>query len=442
MSKKSLFICQQCGYESTGWLGKCPGCGEWNSLVETIVADSKKSKSQKSRSSNNLKPVSLWSVKSKSKKRISTKISELDRVLGGGIVAGQVVLIAGEPGVGKSTILMQLSEKLGNILYVSGEESVQQIAIRGQRLGINKKSIQLLEETDIDSIVSLLNQNFLDGQKPQAVIIDSIQTMSTGDLRGMSGSAGQVRECSSRLVRLAKQTDIPIFIVGHVTKQGSVAGPALLMHIVDTVLWFEGSKDLSFRLLRARKNRFGPTDEVGIFSMDDKGLTSIEDASGLFLSDKTNAIPGSCVTSVMEGTRPILVEIQSLVVRTKMAFPKRVAQGMDVKRVELLLAVLQRRAGLPMNDFDVFVNVVSGIRVREPGVDLAVCMSIASAYFDKALPKRLVAIGEVGLLGEVRPVASQTKRIKEAKRLGYKNLVTGKEVGYIKVGIGKYFKKG
>ncbi|QQS39277.1 DNA repair protein RadA [Candidatus Woesebacteria bacterium] len=438
--KKSVYICQTCGFESLGWLGKCTECGSWGSLVETVVSRNSGGKNQNSKiTKSNI--VNLSNVETKSSTRISTKISELDRVLGGGIVPGQVILIAGEPGIGKSTILMQLSETLGNILYVSGEESAHQIALRGKRLGVkNTNDILILEDTDIDAIIDNVMEIIDAKRNLSAVIIDSIQTMQTSDLSGMAGAAGQVRECTYRLVRLAKSTSVPVIIVGHVTKQGSVAGPALLMHLVDTVLWFEGSRDLSFRLLRARKNRFGATDEVGIFTMEDKGLISVDDTSHLFLTELDKMIAGSAVTSVMEGTRPLLVEIQSLVIPTKMAFPKRVAQGIDAKRLELLLAVLQRRAQVPVNDFDVFVNVVGGIKVKETGADLAICLSVASAYYDKPIPKKLVSIGEVGLLGEVRKVTSEDRRIKETKRLGYKQIVTHTDFGYLKDAVKKIVK--
>ena len=434
-TKKSQYVCQTCGYTSHGWLGKCSECGTWGSMVETVVTSSSSNHGSK-RTSSVSTMISLASVAVKKDNHHSTRISEFDRVLGGGLVAGQVVLLAGEPGIGKSTILMQLSDMLGDVLYVSGEESAHQIKLRAQRLKVANKKIQILEETDIDTIIETARSE----PSFKCVIIDSIQTMQTTDLSGMSGAVGQVRECSSRLVQFAKSSQVPVIIVGHVTKQGSVAGPAVLMHIVDTVLWFEGTTDLAYRMIRARKNRFGPTDEVGIFSMEESGLISVDDTSNIFLTEGTSDVAGSAVSSVLEGTRPFLIEIQSLVIPSKLAFPKRVAQGIDSKKLELLLAVLERRAGLKMSDFDCFVNVVGGIKVKEPGVDLAICMSIASAYFDKTLPKGLVAIGEVGLLGEVRSVTSEDRRIKEAKRLGYKSVVTSKEFRYLRNAITKYFK--
>jgi len=420
----SQYVCQQCGYSQVGWAGKCPNCGSWGSLVETVTSEPKSGRNKTSRVAA-AKPVNLFSIPSRKTARISTRISELDRVLGGGLVPGQVILIAGEPGIGKSTLLLQLADKLGKVFYVSGEESAGQIALRGRRLGIKNKAVQLLEETDVDAVIETIDQ-------PTAVIIDSIQTFYTNDLTGLPGSVGQVRECASRLLRLAKQRNIPLFMVGHVTKEGTVAGPAVLAHIVDTVLWFEGEKSLSLRLLRAVKNRFGPTDEVGIFSMEEKGLIPQDNAEKIFLSKKgKTGIPGSVISSILNGTRPMLVEIQSLVVPTKMAFPKRTAQGVDARRLEMLLAVLIRRVGMPLYEYDVFVNVAGGISVREPACDLAMCLSIASAFYDKAVSPKVVAVGEVGLLGEVREVVAEAKRVREARRLGFGLPVTQAKYKYV-----------
>jgi len=336
-----------------------------------------------------------------------------------------------------STILLQLASKLtsnsqslASVLYVCGEESAGQIAIRAKRLEVSNKNIRLLETTDVDAVIEQLLA--IDHQ-PLAIIVDSIQTMTTNDLSGMAGSIGQVRECATRLTRLAKSLNIPLFLVGHVTKEGAVAGPAVLAHIVDTILWFEGDKTLTLRLLRAVKNRFGPTDEVGIFEMEDKGLISVSDAEKLFMTKNPPAggVPGSVVTSILSGTRPLLVEIQALVVASKMAFPKRVAQGIDSRRLELLLAVLIRRCGLPLYDYDVFVNVAGGIKVEEPGADLAICLAIASAYFDKPILVKTVAVGEVGLLGEIREVIAQEKRIKEARRMGFTQVISSKEFRFL-----------
>lgn len=439
MSFHSKYICQQCGYESTGWLGKCPECGTWNSLVETVVSttSNKSNISKKSRTGIKTEPIKLSEVKSADTKRISTKISELDRVLGGGLVPGQVVLIAGEPGIGKSTLLTQISDTLGPVLYVCGEESASQVAIRAKRLEVSNKNIQLLEDTDVDSVVDQLNSN---PQPLSAVIVDSIQTMTTSDLSGMAGSVGQVRESANRLLHAAKEKNIPLFLVGHVTKEGTVAGPAVLAHIVDTVLWFEGDKTLTTRVLRAVKNRFGPTDEVGVFSMADRGLVEVADIEKAFLEKGIKNVSGSIVTSIMQGTRPILVEIQALVVPTKLAIPRRVAQGIDSRRLELLLAILTRRCGLPMYDFDVFVNVAGGLKVTEPASDLAICLAVASSYFDKPINSKTIAVGEVGLLGEIREVVAQDKRLKEAKRMGFTFPISSKEFKFVGQAIKILFK--
>jgi DNA repair protein RadA/Sms len=308
--------------------------------------------------------------------------------------------------------------------------------VRANRLKIKNKNIHLLEETNVDSVVQTIEEN-----SPSVVIIDSIQTMHTSDLTGMAGAVGQVRECTSRLLRVAKSNNIPLFLVGHVTKEGTVAGPAVLAHIVDTVLWFEGDKTLTLRLLRAVKNRFGPTDEVGIFDMQDGGLISQNEAEKIFLTKNRKEVPGSVVSSILQGTRPLLVEIQSLVVPTKMAFPKRTSQGIDSRRLEMLLAVLIRRCGLSLYDYDVFVNVAGGLNVKEPACDLAICLSIASAFFDKALPKNLIAIGEVGLLGEVREVVAQEKRVKESKRLGFTLPLTSSQTRYVSEAVKRLAKK-
>jgi DNA repair protein RadA/Sms len=461
MVKESRFVCQQCGYETPRWFGKCPECGQWGTLVETVVSTKTQSSKLKAQSGKN-KLISLVSVARSRTSRISTKISELDRVLGGGLVSGQVTLIAGEPGIGKSTILLQLADKLarpqrlaasdggrGNVLYASGEESVAQIKIRADRLGIGKstkgrsssgrkKTIYLIEETDIDLIIQLANQQI---NQPTVLIIDSIQTMTTSDLSGMAGSVGQVRECAYRLVKFAKSNNTPVFIAGHVTKGGMIAGPSVLMHIVDTVLWFEGEKSLTLRVLRAVKNRFGPTDEVGIFSMEDKGLKPVSNPEKAFLTKGGKKVAGYIVTSILEGTRPILTEIQSLVVPTKLVYPRRIAQGIDSKRLEVLLAVLQRRCGLPLYEYDCFINVAGGINIKnDPSVDLAVCLAITSAFYDKPLSRKTIAVGEVGLLGDIREVIAQEKRIKEARRIGYSNIITNKEAKYLQEAIKTYLR--
>lgn len=436
----SQYVCQQCGYSQVGWAGKCPNCGSWGSLVETVVEESKRKGKTTSRPKNSVKSTSLSGISSRKTKRIPTKISELDRVLGSGLVPGQVVLLAGDPGIGKSTLLLQAAEKMsvkGEVLYASGEESARQIKIRADRLKVKSKKILVIEETDIDTLLFSAEEM---GDSLNLLIVDSIQTMETTDLSGMSGSVGQVRECAGRLVKFAKRTGIPVFIVGHVTKKGSVAGPAVLAHIVDTVLWFEGDKSLTLRLLRAVKNRFGATDEVGIFEMEDKGLIPMTSPEKIFLTKGKRNVTGSVVSSIMQGTRPLLVEIQSLVVPTKLAFPKRIGQGVDSKRLELLLAVLTKRAGLPLYEYDVFVNVAGGISVKEPAVDLAICLSVASSFFDKPMPNKTIAVGEVGLLGEIREVVAEDKRLKEARRLGFTNSIGSKSVKFINQALKKYLR--
>ena len=437
------FICQQCGYESAGFLGRCPNCGSWGSLVETLVPEEEKRAGERERKGE-LKPVSLGEIKNISFKRQSTKISEFDRVLGGGIVSGSVSLLAGDPGIGKSTLMLQVAANIStnqlknqrqSVLYISGEESPEQIKIRAERLGIKEKNILFLTETNVDQIIGELD-NWTIG-KPviqssshpvSLVIIDSIQTMYTPDLTGTAGSVGQVKECAAKLLNFAKMSGVPMFFIGHVTKEGAIAGPMVLAHLVDTVLFFEGERFQTLRILRCFKNRFGPTDEVGVFEMGEKGLEEVSNPSKLFLEERREKVPGSVVTCLMEGSRPLLCEIQALVVPTQLAIPRRVSQGIDWGRLQLLTAVLSKRAGLPLSSFDVFVNVAGGIKVAEPGVDLAVCLAIASSFTDKPLDPRICAIGEVGLLGEIRQVGNLEKRVKEARRLGFTKIVSPKEV--------------
>lgn len=428
---KSIFVCQNCGQDYPKWSGKCLNCGEWNTMVErTFEKDSGSKKTAKAG-----KTFSISDIKTKDTKRVKTRIDELDRVLGGGLVPGQVVLIAGEPGIGKSTILLQTAGYLGNVLYASGEESVGQIRLRADRLKVKSKDIQLVEETDADVILQTARQ-LLKTSKLDLLIIDSIQTMTTGDLSGMAGSVGQVREIAHRLVRFAKKNKVPVFIVGHVTKQGSVAGPAVLAHIVDSVLWFEGENTATFRLIRAIKNRFGATDEVGIFSMGDTGLISVKNPGEVFLSKNKDA-PGVATTSVLQGTRPMLVEVQALTVKTNLAFPRRVSLGIDNKRLELLIAVLTKYCGLNLNNHDVYVNIAGGLKIQEPSVDFAVCMAIASSFFEKPLKNKSIVFGEVGLLGDIREVSQQKRRMSESKRLGYSYTINSIKYKYLRDAIKK-----
>jgi len=438
MAKGSEFICQKCEFASPKWLGKCPNCGEWNSFVETLTSPQKSSPGRKSAHAQT--PVSLTSVPSKQTVRVNTKLPELDRVLGGGLVPGQVVLLAGEPGIGKSTMLLQLAQTLGSVIYISGEESVSQIKLRADRLKVSSKQILLLEETNVDNAIAAIEQATT--KKLQAIIIDSIQTMQTDDLSGMAGAVGQVRESATRLTRLAKRLHIPLILVGHATKEGTVAGPATLAHIVDTVCWFEGDKDRELRILRSVKNRFGPTDEIGIFKMVETGLISIDEAKDMFFTETDKPVSGSCLTSVLEGTRPILVEIQALVSPSKSVYPKLVAQGVDQKRLEVILAVLVKHARLPLYDQNVFVNAVGGLNIKgEPAADLAIALAIVSSLQAKTLPSKLVAIGEVGLLGEIRPVPGEDKRKSAARRQKYTRFATNTEYKFLTQAILALLKK-
>jgi DNA repair protein RadA/Sms len=362
-------------------------------------------------------------------KRITTGESELDAVMGGGLVPGMVVLVAGEPGIGKSTLMSQVALKLSKVLYVCGEESSGQVGLRLVRLGGGKLSHQkdmwLLEGTDVDGIVAKIEE-----LKPQIVIVDSIQTLTTADLTGAAGSVGQVRESAWKLTEVAKRLGMPLVLVGHVTKEGNIAGPRVLEHMVDTVLWFEGERSQSLRLIRAVKNRFGPSDEVGVFEMTDKGLVGVSDPSRLLLAERVKNVPGSVISVVVEGKRPLLVEIQALTAVSQLAVPRRVGTGVDMARLQMLIAVLMRRANLHLENMDIFVNVTGGIRLADRGIDVAICLAIASAFLDKVVPEDVAAVGEVGLLGEVRKVTSLDKRVKEAKKLGYRvaSAESGKDV--------------
>lgn len=409
---KSQFVCQQCGYSQSQWAGKCPNCDTWNSMVETTV-ETASVKTSASRG----RLYKLSEIKAETKDRIKTGELELDNVLGGGLVSGMVVLLAGEPGIGKSTLLTQVALNFKeSVLYVCGEESPTQVSLRVNRLGKKTSpSLSLLESTDVDDIT-----NNVETLKPKLVIVDSIQTLTTADLTGVAGSVGQVRECAQRLSTAAKRLGIPMFIVGHVTKEGNIAGPRVLEHMVDTVLWFEGERSQALRLVRAVKNRFGPTDEVGVFEMAESGLINISDPSKILLGERTLDVPGSVVSVITEGTRPLLVEIQALVSPTSAPIARRVATGIDYARLQMLVAVLSQRADIKLWDQDVFVNVTGGVRLADRGADLAICLAVASAFLNRAVEKDIAAVGEVGLLGEVRKVSALDKKIKEAKKLGYR----------------------
>jgi len=414
------FICQQCGYESSGWLGRCPECGEWNTMVETVV--STKISNFQFPISKQAKPQKLSEIKSIKQDRLKTGIGEFDRVLGGGIVPGSVVLVAGEPGIGKSTLLLQLAAKIGG-LYVTGEESLQQIKIRAERLGVKNKDLLFLAETNVDAIIEQLKIDPPAGGW-KLIIIDSIQAFYTSELTGTTGSVGQVKECSGRILRIAKNRGIPVFLIGHVTKAGVIAGPKVLEHMVDTVLDIEGERFGAARLLRATKNRFGATDEVGVFEMGDKGMVAVDNPSKLFLANRVVKVPGSVVVATMEGTRPVLVEIQALVVPTQLVIPRRIGQGIDYNRLQLITAVLTKRLNLPLASFDVYVNVVGGLRIEEPAADLGVALAIYCSFKNIAVASKTIIFGELGLLGEIREVSQSVTRNKEARRLGFTTIIS------------------
>ncbi len=415
---KSLYICSECGYESAKWYGKCPGCGEWNTMNEQVVSVSAgSSKAKRSSGAYAAKVMRLNEISGDIERRISTGVSEFDRVLGGGIVEGSLVLISGDPGIGKSTILLQICEYLGksrNILYVSGEESASQIKLRAGRLGVTTENLGLLAETDIGVIVETIKTN-----KPDVVIIDSIQTMVYDEISSTAGSITQVRECTNILMHLAKSLEIPILVVGHVNKDGAIAGPKVLEHIVDTVLYFEGERNYSYRILRGVKNRFGSTNEIGVFEMKQNGLQEVENPSLLMLSGRPKNVSGTCVACVMEGSRPILAEVQGLVTATGFGTPRRMSTGFDYNRMAMILAVLEKRAGYYFNSMDTYINVIGGLRLDEPAADLTVAMALVSSLKDIVVNDDIIAFGEIGLAGEIRAVNNCEQRISESVRLGF-----------------------
>jgi DNA repair protein RadA/Sms len=399
-------------------------------LVETIKEDVKIQNSKFKSTTQNIKPQKLSDVKHIEKNRIKSGFGEFDRVMGGGIVPGSVTLLAGDPGIGKSTLLLHVLSHTGG-LYVSGEESSEQIKLRAKRLGIRGDNIAVLSEISVESIISNLS-NLGNVAEKKLAIVDSIQTLSSSDLEGMAGSVGQIRHSSELIIHVAKSTQTPVIIIGHVTKEGSIAGPKVLEHMVDSVLYLEGERFANARILRTLKNRFGAIEEVGIFEMGDKGLKEIDNPSALFLQDRVKNVPGSVVTIIMEGTRPMLVEIQGLAVPTQLAIPRRVGNGVSYNRLQLLVAVLQKRLNLPLGGFDIFVNVSGGIRIEEPAADLAMALAIISSFKNKALDPKTAVFGELGLLGEVRRVTAEERRIKEAKRLGFTTVVSPQTVRNLK----------
>lgn len=415
-TKGSVFFCKECGYESSKWLGQCPGCREWNTFVEEPVI--KKGNSVVRAIGDIPTPTQLSDISLDNEDRTKTGMEELDRVLGGGIVKGSLILVGGDPGIGKSTLLLQvcrnLSEYGKNILYVSGEESLKQIKIRATRIGEFKDGLTLLCETDLDIIEEIIKKF-----SPDVVVIDSIQTMFKNDISSAPGSVSQVRESTNVFMQLAKKMSITIFIVGHVTKEGVVAGPRVLEHMVDTVLYFEGDNHAAYRILRGVKNRFGSTNEIGVFEMHENGLNEVKNPSEFMLNGKPEGASGSVIACSIEGTRPILIEIQALVCRTNFGIPRRTAAGTDFNRVNLLMAVLEKRIGLQINDCDAYVNIAGGIKLNEPALDLGIIMAIVSSYKNSVIDSKTIVFGEVGLSGEVRAVSMAEQRIAEAAKLGF-----------------------
>lgn len=418
VKNKSCYVCSECGYVSSKWNGRCPECGEWNTFIEESDFSSA---SKSSGVQSELKALVLSDIDDREEMRFDTGTTELNRVLGGGLVKGSLVLISGDPGIGKSTLLLQASSSLGKnrtVLYVSGEESPRQLKLRALRLGVDGTGLKILCSTDAQSVCSYIKIN-----KPDVVIIDSIQTMQITELHSLPGSIAQVRECANLFMRLSKDENIPVLLVGHVNKDGNIAGPKVLEHIVDCVLYFEGEKNHSYRILRAVKNRFGSTNEIGVFEMRDNGLNEVINPSKALIAGKPNSVSGSCIACVMEGSRPILAEVQGLVCQSGFGNPRRTANGVDYNRMSMLIAVLEKRAGYFMNSCDVYINVAGGLRIDEPASDLPVALSLVSSLKDKVLRDDCIAFGEIGLAGEIRAVSYAETRIREAIRLGFKKCI-------------------
>lgn len=415
--KKSVFFCQNCGHEENKWLGQCPACKEWNTFVEEKISVTTAKTAGAVRLNEN-KLATLSQVSMEKELRMTTQIQELDRVLGGGIVPGSLILVGGDPGIGKSTLLLQVCRNLSNIkksvLYISGEESLKQIKMRAERLGDFSETLSLFCETNLETVRAVIEKN-----RPQIVIVDSIQTMYSEEVTSAPGSVSQVRESTNVFMQLAKGLGITIFIVGHVTKEGTVAGPRVLEHMVDTVLYFEGDRHASYRILRGVKNRFGSTNEIGVFEMRRDGLAEVANPSEFMLSGKPEDATGSVVACSMEGTRPILIEIQALVCQTNFGMPRRTAAGTDYNRVNLLMAVLEKRVGLPLSNCDAYVNIAGGIKMNEPAIDLGIVLAIVSSYKNRPIEEKTIVFGEVGLSGEVRAVSMPEQRVAEAKKLGF-----------------------
>jgi len=412
--KKPIYVCQSCGYQAVKWLGRCPDCGEWNSMVEEIVKSERKGKTSSAMS----QPQTIDAISLAPEMRLKTGMVEFDRTLGGGVVPGSLVLIGGDPGIGKSTLILQVLDRLSHqscrTLYLSGEESPQQIKLRAERLSVHSEDLYIMTGTCIEDFFEKLAPI-----KPDLVAVDSIQTVYTNDMTSAPGSVGQVREVAARLMTFAKQSGVPIFLIGHVTKEGAIAGPKVLEHLVDTVLYFEGDKGHVFRILRSVKNRFGPTNEIGVFEMKDTGLEEVDNPSRIFLEERPQDVPGSVVIPCLEGTRPVLVEIQALVGPSPLGMPRRTAIGVDHNRISLLVAVLGKRIGMELGDQDIFVNVAGGLKVDEPAADLGIVSAMMSSFLNRPVDRNLVVFGEVGLAGEIRGVSQPDLRIREAKKLGF-----------------------
>lgn len=424
---KSVYVCQDCGYESPKWMGKCPGCGAWNSMVEEIEDKTKKlSSGSAAEFSISSKPLTLSEIEIDDEERYTTSIKEMDRVLGGGVVKGSLVLVGGDPGIGKSTLLLQVSKNIAGtgrrVLYVSGEESQKQIKLRAKRLDVGENSLYILAETNLSMI-----ERYIEELKPDVAVIDSIQTIYRPELTSSAGSVGQVREVTSSLMRVAKGLGVSIFIVGHVTKDGAIAGPRVLEHMVDTVLYFEGERHHTYRILRAVKNRFGSTNEIGVFEMKGNGLEEVSNPSKMLLSGRPENVSGSVIVCSLEGTRPVLVEIQALTAATSFGMPRRMSTGIDYNRMLLLLAVLEKRVGMQLQTYDTYLNAAGGFRVDEPACDLGVACAVASSFRNIPINPNTIVIGEVGLTGEIRGVSFIEKRVVEAQKLGFEKCIIPKE---------------
>ena len=427
MKAKTLFYCTECGNETPKWAGRCSVCGAWNSIVEQPEEKKTAGKGRLLANVRTVKAESITDLSSDEEIRFSTGMGELDRVLGGGAVKGSLVLVGGAPGIGKSTLMLQICKKLGQqfrVLYISGEESVHQLKLRAKRLQVESENLYVLSETNLGDVLECVNQ-----EQPEVLIVDSIQTLYNEELNSPAGSVGQVKDCTMKLMQLAKEGSITVFVIGHVNKDGFIAGPKVLEHMVDCVLYFEGEQHMTYRILRAAKNRFGATNEIGVFEMLDCGLREVENPSEMLLSGRPEDAPGSCVTCVMEGARPVLAEVQALVAPTNANYPRRTCNGLDSNRASMLLAVLEKRGRLRMSQCDAFFNIIGGLTLDEPAADLATLVAIASSYLDKPVPAKLAAIGEVGLSGEVRSVSHAPQRLSEVHRLGFTKCIVPVQQG-------------